>query len=101
MTPESGSAAHIQPGEAGFRFSDKSWMAAVRATGAIVPPEVACRCEDFGFCARGDDGGDRICRHCTQRIDVAYDPCPIFGFGCGPGCDCCTPAQQEATRANA
>jgi len=69
--------------------------------GAIVPPEVACRCGDFGFCARGDDGGDRVCRHCTQRIDVVYDPCPIFGFGCGPGCDCCTPSQQEATRANA
>lgn len=80
---------------------------AARATGAIVPPEVACRCADFGFCARGDDGfrsfigNDRLCRHCTLRIDVVYDPCPVYGFGCGPGCDCCTPEQQAAQeRAN-
>lgn len=69
----------------------------VRSTGAVVSAEQACRCKAFGYCARGDDGGDKVCRHCLLRIDVAYDPCPIFGFGCGPGCDdCCTPAQQAA-----
>lgn len=66
------------------------------ATGATVPPEVACQC--IGICDR-EQTGPTGCRHCRLRLpDPVYSPCPRLGFGCGPGCDCCTPEQQEAAR---
>lgn len=82
---------------------------AARAMGAIVPPEVACRCEND--CTRDDRPEDlppgKWCRYCGLRIDKTYDPCPSVGFGCGTGarpntppCDCCTPEQwKRASRA--
>lgn len=41
-----------------------------------------------------DDVSLLDCNFC-KSLDV-YDPCPVVGFGCGIGCDCCTPEQQKA-----
>jgi len=63
--------------------SDQGEGSAARATGPIVPPEVACRCASIGFCTRPGDGdeGDNLCRYCMTRIDPVYSPCPTLGFG--------------------
>jgi hypothetical protein len=55
----------------------------------MTKPE-ACTCTDW--CS--DDHSLITCPHCLT-LDV-YDPCPVVGFGCGSGCDCCTPEQQKA-----
>lgn len=34
------------------------------------------------------------CTFCTT-LDP-YDPCPVYGYGCGELCGCCTPEQQKA-----
>lgn len=34
------------------------------------------------------------CGFCTE-LDP-YDPCPVYGYGCGAMCGCCTPEQQKA-----
>ena len=49
-----------------------------------------CTCVDY--CS--DDISLIDCLHC-KTIDI-YDACPVVGFGCGEGCDCCTPEQQQA-----
>lgn len=49
-----------------------------------------CTCTDF--CS--DDRSLIDCTHC-KSLDV-YDPWPVVGFGCGKGCDCGTPEQQQA-----
>jgi len=50
---------------------------------------------------RGCDEFDSPCPVCGER--GAYDPCPVFGFGCGSDrdvrpCECCTPGQFENAR---
>lgn len=56
----------------------------------VAEAAAACSCVDF--CS--DDHSLIDCGHC-KSLDV-YDPCPVVGFGCGSGCDCCTPEQQKA-----
>ncbi|HWO60244.1 MAG TPA: hypothetical protein VNO31_09445 [Umezawaea sp.] len=41
-----------------------------------------------------EDPAESSCPVCRERDP--YDPCPVVGFGCGAGCDCCTPEQQRA-----
>lgn len=75
-------------------------MSEAYAMGAIVPPEVACRCD---ILCTGDLSPTDLpdpsnwCRHCGHMD--AYDPCPRTGFGCGTSggepCDCCTPEQWK------
>lgn len=79
---------------------------AARSMGAIVPPEVACRC--VGLCTgdlQPEDLGDpsKWCRHCG--FADPYSPCPRLGFGCGTGakddtepCDCCAPEEWKRAK---
>lgn len=41
-----------------------------------------------------EDRDENTCPVC--RLLDPYDPCPVIGFGCGDGCDCCAPEQQRA-----
>ena len=76
-----------------------------QATGVVLPEPTRCRREtEDGPCVV--DAPSCTCRvpeGCAEdypgccfcaHLDV-YQPCPTFGFGCGPGCDCCTPFQQR------
>lgn len=62
---------------------EQCWHTAARATGALVAPGQACRCDTIGHCTRPGDGdeGLNLCRYCMTRIDPGYSPCPTLGFG--------------------
>jgi hypothetical protein len=59
-----------------------------------------CTCAESGWCGESSEAGCCFCLHSDP-----YDPCPVFGFGCGfgapsdqPGCDCCEPEQYAAAQ---